>query len=253
MNDYNSKSCNALEKAFYTPMEAAIRWCNLIAHESVIISSLAGNQLPSVGQFPQWPCLRANAEKIIDAINHGNLPHGRDGKTVPFGEHVAPPRRTVRHTDLRKWMAEHYPDQKPAFLFDETERKTHAAFNADSFRALQADCDANRIGLERKTTQFNELKKQYDAILGERDSLRAMLEKQNQPNERAETTYLNIIGGLLDLLLGKDPSTGKPYSSFVNQEAVISALLGHHEHKQGISARTLQEKFPAAKRSLISS
>jgi len=251
MSEYNSKSCNALEKAFYTPIEAAIRWCNLVSQEVFIISALGGDVLPSVGKFPQWPCLRANAEKIIDAINNDNLPYGRDGKTVQFGDHVAPPRRTVRHTDLKKWMAEHYPDQKPAFLFDETERKTHASFNADSFRALQADRDASKINLDKKTEQFGELLKKYDALLGENASLKAMVEKQFQPNERAETTYLNIIGGLLELFLGKSPS-GKPYSSFETQDAIISALVAHHGGKQGVSERTLQEKFALAKRTLTS-
>lgn len=46
-------------------------------------------------------------------------------------------------------MSKHYPDQKPAFLFDETERSTHNAINADSFRALQVDRDAARARLER--------------------------------------------------------------------------------------------------------
>ena len=249
MSEYDTKSCNALEKAFYTPMEVAIRWCNLVVYEVTIINALEGNIVPNIGQFPKWPCLRVNAEKIIDAINNDSLPHGRDGKTVQSGEHVAPPRRTVRHTDLKKWMTEHYPDQKPVFLFDETERKTHAAINADSFRALQADRDSSRIDLERKAKQFDELIKNRDSLLGENQSLRAMVEKHSPLNERAETTYLNIVGSLLELLLGSS-SSGKPYSSFETQEAVISAVLAYHEHKQGISARTLQEKFAAANRSL---
>lgn len=252
MSEYNPKSCNSLQKAFYTPLEAAIRWCNLISQEVYITKEMEGKIVPIVGQFPQWPCLRANVEKIIDAINNDNLRYGRDGKTVELGEHVAPPRRTVRHTELRKWMIEHYPDQKPAFLFDETERNTHAALNADSFRALQADSEANRINFEKKSTQFNTLKNEYDALLGERDSLKSMVEKQYQPSERSETTYLNIIGGLLELLLGKS-SSGKPYSSFETQDAIIEAMLAYNEDKQGISKRTLQEKFAAAKRNLVSS
>ena len=67
--------------------------------------------------------------------------------------------------------------------------------------------------------------------------------------QRAETTYLNIIGALLDLMLGKSPS-GKPYSEFRSQEAIIDALLAHHKGKPGIAERTLAEKFAAAKRSL---
>lgn len=69
---------------------------------------------------------------------------------------------------------------------------------------------------------------------------------------RAETTYLNIIGGLLALMLGKSPA-GNPQSVFDNQAAIISALLAHHADKPGIAQRTLEEKFAAAKRSLTGS
>lgn len=77
---YNEKSCNALEKPFYTPIEAALRWCNLIAHEADILSTVGDEIIPSVRAFPRWPCLRANAEKLLDAMNNGDLPYGRDGK-----------------------------------------------------------------------------------------------------------------------------------------------------------------------------
>ena len=91
-----------------------------------------------------------------------------------------------------------------------------------------------------------------DALRGKCDSLLAMAEKMNTPGERAETTYLNIIGAMLALMLGKSPA-GKPQSVFDNQAAIIAALLGHHKGKPGISARTLEDKFAAAKRSLTAS
>lgn len=247
---YNPKSCNTLEKPFYRPVEAALRWCGLIRHESEILAVLtSGCIIPKAGQFPQWPCLQANTERILDAIRHGDIPHGRDGKTVADSDHVGADRLTVRHTDLREWMAKYYPDQKPAFLFDEIERSTHAAINADSFRALQADRDAARAELEKAKVWAAKTISEMDAMRGERDSLREMVDKANAPSERAETTYLNIIGGLLALMLGKSPS-GKPQSVFDNQAAIIAALLGHHEGRPGISARTLEDKFAAAKRSL---
>jgi hypothetical protein len=74
-------------------------------------------------------------------------------------------------------------------------------------------------------------------------------ERANVLGGRAETTYLNIIGAMLVLMLGKSPA-GKPYSVFDNQAAIIDALLGHYEDKPGISERTLEDKFAAAKRSL---
>lgn len=62
---------------------------------------------------------------------------------------------------------------------------------------------------------------------------------------RAETTYLNIIGALLELVLnhrqGRD-----------SEAAVIRELVKNYGDKQGISESNLQKKFPAAKRSLLS-
>lgn len=196
MDGYNAKSCSALEKPYYKPVEAALRWCNLISHEVAILRGTGNELFPGVGVFPQWPCLRANAEKIYDAILNGGLPHGRDGRTVGPGDHVAKERLTIRHADLREWMAKHYPDQKPAFLFDEIERQTHAAINADSFRALQADRDATRADLEKAKTREAEIIGERDALLGERNSLRAMVDKSITTTER--NTLLIIIAALCD-------------------------------------------------------
>lgn len=109
-SSYDAKSCNALEKAYYKPIEAALRWCNLIAHEEMILRVMDGATIPAVNMFPQWPCLRANTEKVQDALLSGDVPYGRDGRTVPTGEHVAPHRLTIRHADLKEWMQKRYPD-----------------------------------------------------------------------------------------------------------------------------------------------
>jgi hypothetical protein len=251
-DQYDPKSCSALEKPYYKPIEAALRWCNLIQHEVTILQATADSLLPSIGAFPQWPCLRANAEKIYDAIINEELPHGRDGRTVAKGDHVAKERLTIRHSDLKAWMIKNYPDQKPKFLFDEIERSTHSAINADAFRALQADRDALKARIEKAETWAKDIKEKYNLLERERDSLKDIVEKSYKPSERAETTYLNIIGGLLDLMLGKSPS-GQKLSVYENQAAIISALLGYHEGKAGIAARTLDDKFAAANRSLKSS
>lgn len=105
MTEYNAKSCDALQKPYYKPVEVAIRWCGLINHEAEIISQLnPGEMIPAIGQFPKWPCLRVNTEKILDAIAHKELAYGRDGKPVAPDEHVNKTRLTVRHNDLRGWM-----------------------------------------------------------------------------------------------------------------------------------------------------
>lgn len=249
MDTYDAKSCNALEKPFYRPIEAALRWCNLTAHETVILQRAGDKIIPAPSDFPQWPCLKANAEKVWDAIQNRELTYGRDGVTVPMGETVAKLRVTVRHTDLKAWMAKYYPDQKPKFLFDEIERKTHAAIDRDAFLSLQADRDALRTDLEKAKTWATKIVGEMDAMRGERDSLRAMLEKQATPGARAETTYLNIIGGLLGLMLDTTPG-GQKGSAYDSQAAIISALLAHHGGKPGIAGSTLEQKFADARRSI---
>jgi hypothetical protein len=86
------------------------------------------------------------------------------------------------------WMAKHYPDQKPKFLFDEVERTTHAAINAESFRALQVDRDALKARIEKATEAYLALRRERDEIEGKRASLAAIVEKMNAPSSRAETT-----------------------------------------------------------------
>jgi len=66
---------------------------------------------------------------------------------------------------------------------------------------------------------------------------------------REENTYLNIIGGMLNLMLSKSP-LDKPNSIFKAQADVINALISDYRGNQGITKRTLEEKFAAAKRSI---
>jgi len=249
METYNPRSCNALQKPYYRPIEAAIRWCGLINHESEILGRLGEETHPQQGRFPQWPCLIANTELIWDAINNEDIPKGRDGVTVNSREVVARHRVTVRHIDLREWIAKKHPDKKPAFLFDETERNTHPAINADSFRALQADRDALRTERDALKEEIEKAKVCGVEIVAERDALRAKVDVQSSPGARAESTYRNIIGGLLGLMLGTTTG-GQRGSVYASQEAIISALLAHHGDKQGIAKSTLEQKFADANRSI---
>ncbi len=201
---YNAKSCNALEKVYYRPIEVAIRWCNLVEFEKIILDKMENNILPTIEMFPKWPCLRLNTERIYDAIENNEMPHGRDGKAIQPNDHVAVPRRTVRHADLKEWMQRRYPDQKPEFLFDVIERTTHAAINADSFLALQVERDALKARIEKATDVYKALKSEKDAVVRERDEcsesnkrLSALVEsaeKQLSTNER--NTLLVLIAAL---------------------------------------------------------
>ncbi len=196
MDGYNEQSCSVLEKPFYRPIEVALRWCGLIDHEVQILGQIDADGMLKPEKFPQWPCLRLNTEKIFDAIDHGEIPHGRDGKVVEVGAHVAPSRRTVRHSDLRIWMAEYYPDQKPAFLFDVIERTTHTKLNAEAFQVLKADLDVARLELQRANEQEANSTLKMGEMRSELDSLKQKAEKGLLVIER--NTLLVIIAALCD-------------------------------------------------------
>lgn len=249
---HNKNDCEHLRAyhAYYPVPAAALLWCGVppddVQEELNRISPHP--HIRGVFTHPFIPCFEVRCRIIHDAIESRTLAASRENGKVT-DEHIAPERRHVSREHLKAWIAKEHPADKPAFLFDEVERKTHSSINADTFRALQADRDAARAELEKVKAWAAETSREMDAMRGERDSLRAMVDKASAPGERAETTYLNIIGAMLALMLGKSPA-GKPQSVFDNQAAIIAALLGHYEGKPGISARTLEDKFAAAKRSL---
>ena len=222
MESYNAKSCNALSKPFYYPIEAALRWCNLIEHEAEIVERIGLGGLPKIGDFPQWKCLRINAEKIFDALMNGEMPCGREGKAVDPDEHVAPAKRTVRHTVLKAWLAEHEPGQKPAFLFDEVERETHARYNAETFHALQAERDALKLRVDNATEAYKQLRRERDELKAAVDA-QATAEKPLGTTER--NTLLKLVIGMAVRGYGYDPSAARsPIPAEVSRELAALGL-----------------------------
>lgn len=237
--------------SIYPVPVAAALWCNIPANEVQEHLDLAEEVHRAIYRHPYIPCLEPRCRAIHEAIQSGILPVSREnGKSFDGSqEHVAPERRHVNRHDLKVWIGKEFQSDKPSFLFDEIERSSHPAISIDSYHALQADRDALKTRIEnaeewaKKTIrEQSDLKKSYEL-------LQSQLNSSSTLNPRSETTYLNIIAGLLQLMLEKSPS-GQPYSSFDNQSAIISALLAHYGSKPGISLRTLEDKFAAAKRSL---
>lgn len=246
----NDSFFNPAAKTYYYPIEVALRWCGLLAFEVQILSTTVGEPSTCQRLFPQWPCLAANLDKLHDAIRNGELRYGCLGRTVEPGTRVEPSCLTVRHHDLKIWMAYYYPDQKPDFLFDPVEQTTHNAVNVASYQVLQADREALKNNLAEQHQSYQVLLARHAQLEEDNKVLQQQVSKHaDDISERSETTHLNIIGSLLQLLLGHSPA-GNPYSSFHNQTAVITTILAHHRGRLGITERTLERKFAAARRSL---
>ena len=239
---------NPQTKVFYRPIDAALRWCNLIRYETQIMQAIWSRPEELAILFPQWPSLYATIEKIYDAVRNGDLPYGCLGISVPIGSYVEPYQLTIRHSDLRHWMQDNYPDQKPAFLF-ESGSSAREKVSLGTFLALQAERDGLLRDLGTLRHHHQDILVDLQTIGLERDDLKEIVKAHGQLSERSEIAYQNIIGVLVDLMLDHSPA-GKPLSVFKNQAAIVDAIVARHKDVSGLSKRTLDEKFAAAKRSI---
>ena len=88
-------------KICYRPIEAAIRWSGLLRFERRILATLGRRPLPEATEFPRWPLLRLNTERVFDALAHGEMPYGKEGLVRDTqGLELDDPSLTVRHVAL---------------------------------------------------------------------------------------------------------------------------------------------------------
>lgn len=233
---------------FYRPIEAAIRWAGLRRHSREILSSISlPRNLPRTLDCPRWDELRLCTERIYDALVNGELPYGRNGITLNDETLLDSHELTVRHLDLKYWMQTHYPGHRPAFLFSRLERIAHPVITLEAGQAMLVERQAMKAELELCRRELRNLMERHEELLNRSGVTPAC--DQCSLSDRAEATYLHIIGSMLELILGRSPS-GTPYSSFKTQEAIISALIAHRGGTMGITERTLNGKFAAARRKL---
>ncbi|MFO1390775.1 MAG: hypothetical protein U1E94_00915 [Agitococcus sp.] len=68
-------------------------------------------------------------------------------------------------------------------------------------------------------------------------------------DDRSETTYLNIIGSLVYLMLSESPSK-KKLSVFKSQSAIIDSIISHYPNTYGLTKRNIEQKFSEANKQL---
>jgi len=196
-------SCLAFgAKTVYRPIEAAIRCAGLMRFEQKILDTLGPRVMPEPNEFPRWPMLLHFCERIFDALTHGELPYGKASLASDAQRPVLnDPTLIVRHVDLKTWMSHYYPGERPPFLFDGIERELHPAVSVATLNVLLADREAAKLQLAELVQLHAALQAQHEA-LAKAHASRGADGDGREPGLRSESTYLNIIGGLLTLLLG---------------------------------------------------
>jgi hypothetical protein len=230
----------------YTPIEAAIRWSGLLEQESRILAAFQPPLSRAATTLREWPHLQLAFERIVDGIVHSELRTYIDDAPFNAASSLDHPRLTIRHIDLRHWMEIYYPECRPAFLFGNVEPTRTMLSSMTLIEAIEGEIWALRRLDDYQRQDLDSLRKRH-VRKAKVPSLTGAAGGGLSP--RAERTYMNILGGLMELTLGYAPS-GKPYSVYRSQEAVIAALIEGADTRLGLSEATLEATLTAARRQL---
>lgn len=193
--------------------------------------------------------LPAETQKKIltDAANGGILLYGRmfttpgtpartDSTQHPY--HYVENASDTRYMD---WMIQ----LTYAFAYELLIKGRLSYATSAMYKALAEDGTTHPLSLDSLTPAVDQIYVTSEDV----EKIKSPSNQNEEINPRAETTYLNIIGCLLELMLGKSPS-GKSQSVFKDQSAIITAMEANYPQKQGIKKRTLEKKFSEAKQHL---
>lgn len=236
--------------------EASLLVSKCLALEGVIEAKLPDAETYSIFDNSLDEYIRKEAdyfkEKMILAIEKGSLKCQHLERDID--EIIITDESYVTFYNLTDWLEtrgygwgdwfEEYA-QFILHLMDET-TKLIAAEKAKRANKCKEPVKLSYEDLERKSLILEE----------ENDTLKLALYEsyiqQESPKPIAPkqtNSYLNVIGALLGLLLGKS-SNGKPYSSFNSQQSIIDAIHANFGEQDGLSKRNLEDKFSLAKRNL---
>ena len=185
--------------AIYSIARAAALWCGVteevieqVLEESSPISETGLGRC--IVSHPHASCIEPRCQAIAQAIEEGLLPHCREnGKQVDAGEHAAYERWHVTGRALKKWISEEFPNDKPAFLFDDIERNSHSSISADAYRTLTAERDALKIRVDNAIEKFKSLRQEKESIEAERDALQSIINKKEALKKSLSTKERNTL------------------------------------------------------------
>ncbi|WP_419709609.1 hypothetical protein [Pseudomonas sp. NFX224] len=233
---------------FYHPLDAAILWSDLEPYEAEIVQTALTSSARLITLFPQWPFLHTYAERIYDAISCHELPATYLGHPIVSSIHAERAFFTIRHTDLRIWIARYFPDEKPSFLF-RTENEHSQCVSLGAHLAQEAEVQSSKRVIEELRQKVASLNRELVEKTRQCDVLSGRAQDQDLPTESSKAVFLMIIGALLDCALGCSLN-GRVQSIYRNQSAIVEAILCRFPSFPGLSKRTLDRKFAEARRHL---
>lgn len=188
---------------------------------------------------------------------------------------------SVDRDNLVDWMLSRGRRFRPAFFFPDEHDSGKSASGADRQRLRQLEAENARLveqvaDLKTQLSDSNEeakyIQRRFVEMADQRDELQRQLQQATAAPQRApqetgpapqqataapqdddekplhqkrETTYLNTIGALVELIQSPRPGRDSP-------TAVIRELVDNYGDRPGIGERTLEKIFPIARERLKS-
>lgn len=200
--NYDKENCDHFQKylTYFSVKQMAMLWCDIEISDFEDVISECEYPRRAIPKHPYIGCLEHRASAIMDAIEARELAVGRDGRNHQISdEHVAPERRTVQLKDFKEWLIITFPNEKPKLIFDEIERKAHKSITTDVYLSLLADRDHLTTRIKKAEEVYKEQKIEINKLQDENNKLKT-LAPLGDTDDRSENTYLNIIGGLVNLM-----------------------------------------------------
>lgn len=247
---------------FTVPVAAAL-WCGVSGDE--VQEELAKAKEEPAGKeiykHPYIPCLKPKCMILHAAIQKGELPHSREnGIILDGGEIAAPTRRYISGKHLREYILKYFPDDRPATLFSEQERKSIidlAEYNRMNAEYIKLKTDINELQIKltaaenlardseaAKLATYERIEKAKKTYRQQKNKI-VQLEAENEQlrntpkpiNDRE--SLLNIIATLKEIILDK--------TEMADQAALINFILDEYKSR-GLSESNLKAKFAEANR-----
>lgn len=295
---YNSlPECSIVDYELIPYTEGALLWCgvkfNDLSDEVKLVSRIS----QSIYKHPYIPCLEKKTRVLNKAINEGKLrvvrEHGEGGEILtdylgnirkdnngnPMIDHVAYDRRYFWIKDLKTFISENYPNDRPKTIFHDEElkpivdlveyermSKEYQKFLTENTN-LQTKLNELRTLLESKESQnrdqdlaLQSLSIQLQQAKSSQQDAEERLEKGREHYRKLQADYnrlkinpetnLNLDNSLY--LLGEVLSIVKSKAKQWTQSAIIDEILTQRQEKQisGLEKRKIEEYFSSANKRL---
>lgn len=249
---------------YLTIPESALIWCGVpreqITFELQQCTPKGDNNGLAKNTFihPYISCVEPRCLLLHQAYDDGKLKMGRDGdkghykcgeKEIKngYGDHIAYERRTIKIADLKEFIAEYHPDDMPKTLFSDIDINKAKPITHEDYLTLTAKNEAlieKNKNLESRLDKAKEIYKEQLAKINELEKLQTI--PTNLIEDRTETSYLNTIGLLLELM--KTPKGIPPKAPFDSQTQIIQLI--ENMNIQGQKKSTLETRFSNANHAL---